>query len=190
MFVSWTVTFVEVGCIYTISINQRIKRIKNLNFFWFLAAITQLYKDLCPSLPPSLTPSLPPSIPPCLLQYDDSESWMKWPSSRLLPLFLAVAGVKEKKTKRQKEGVRIFIENIFHRTLWTRGSRGRCLFNESHLVSILLSIDIDRSWTSVWMFAWLQLWFLHWASVCKFGWILCKLCCLDVTWDRIWIMSK
>ena len=35
MFVSWTVTFVEVGCIYTISINQRIKTIKSLILFWF-----------------------------------------------------------------------------------------------------------------------------------------------------------
>ena len=33
MFFSWTLTFVEVGCMYIISINQRIKRIKLFDFF-------------------------------------------------------------------------------------------------------------------------------------------------------------
>ena len=35
MFFSWTLTFVEVGCMYIISINQRIKRIKLFDFFDF-----------------------------------------------------------------------------------------------------------------------------------------------------------
>lgn len=49
----------------------------------------------------------------------------------------------------EREGVSVFIENIFHPTLWTIGRQECSLFNEFHLVSNLLLYYFTQSRISI-----------------------------------------